>query len=116
MSEPREYETICLFAPDATGETKKKVEEKIQKIFTSHKVKEVTRKEWGNRKLAYPIKRYKTAHYVQYIYQAPGHVIADLERNLSYEESVLRYLTVRHTKHIRKDVVLEPGGFEASDY
>lgn len=116
MSEHREYETICVFAPDLQDEALKKVDDKIKKIFTSHKVKEVTKKDWGNRKLAYPIKNYKTANFVQYIFKAPTDLVAELEKNLGYEESVLRYLTIKYTKHTKQGVLVEPSGFEVSDY
>lgn len=116
MADSREYETVCVLSPNLQGDELKKVEDKIKKIFTTHKVKEINKKDWGNRKLAYHIKTHKTGHYVQYVYQAPSAVVFDLEKNLGYEEAVLRYLTVKYDKHTKKDVDVEPYGFEVSDY
>lgn len=116
MSELQEYETICILSPDLQGDPLKKIEDKIKKIFTTHKIKEVTKKDWGNRKLAYLIKAYKTGQYIQYIYSASRDLVTDLEKNLGYEESVLRFLTVKYDKHTRKGIALEPTGFELSDY
>lgn len=112
MSQLKPYETVCLFVPELQGEKRTGLEEKIQRIFSLHKAENVTKNNWGIRKLAYPVKNFKTATYVQYLYQGTGDLIHDLERNLGYEESVLRYLTVRHDKHTPKNVVLEPAGFE----
>lgn len=116
MSIEREYETVCVIAPEVQGEQLKKIDDKIKKIFSSFNVKEVAKKEWGNRRLAYPIENYKTANYVQYVYTAPTGLIAELERNLGYEESILRYLTVKYDKHNKKGVQVEPDGFEVNEF
>lgn len=115
MSQHKQYETICVFVPDLQGERRASFEEKITRIFSTHKVENVTKNDWGIRKLAYPIKNFKTATYVQYLYQGTGEMIRDLERNLGYEESVLRFLTVRHDKHTPKNVAVEPAGFDTYD-
>ena len=47
MSELTEYETICVFTPETQGEKMDAVSEKIQKIFSQHKVKEVAKDDWG---------------------------------------------------------------------
>ena len=116
MSALTEYETICVFAPELQGDKLETLEKKIQKIFTQHKVDEVTKNDWGNRKLAYPIKNYKTGRYVQMIYKAPNGLIPDLERNLGYEESVLRFLTIKFGKTLKPGVQVEPTGFDVSEY
>lgn len=116
MSELTEYETICVLVPELQGEQLTKLDEKIKKVFTSHKVKEVTKKDLGQRKLAYSIKRNKTGHYFQYIYKAPSDLVKDLEKNLGYEESVLRYITIKYDKYNKKDILMEPAGFEISSF
>ncbi|MBF0105971.1 MAG: 30S ribosomal protein S6 [Deltaproteobacteria bacterium] len=115
MSNYYEYETICVFTPDFQAESQKKTEDKINSIFANHKVTEITKKDWGNRKLAYPIKKFTTGHYIQYIHKSPGALVNDLEKNLGYDESVLRYLTVRFNKYSRKGVEVEPSGFEVNE-
>lgn len=115
MSQVKQYETVCVLTPDLQGDSRTQLEEKIQRIFSTHKAQAVTRNDWGIRKLAYPIKNFKTGQYCQYLYQGTGELIHDLERNLGYEVSVLRFLTVRHDKHTPKDIVVEPTGFEAYD-
>ncbi len=111
----KNYETICVYAPDLNADQINKIDDKIKKIFSGHQVGEVTRKDWGNRKLAYQIVKYKTAHYVQYLYEAPGTVVTELERNLGYEEGVLRYITVKQTKYTPANVQVEPSGFDIED-
>lgn len=112
----KEYETICVLQPDVQGDKLKAIEDKIKRIFTTHQVKEVNRKDWGLRKLAYPVQNYKTGHYLQFVYQAPSGLIEDLEKNLGYEESVLRFLTIKFTKHSSKNALVEPDGFHVAEY
>lgn len=113
----RTYETMCVLAPDLSEEKLKNIEDKIKKIFTNHKVKEVGKKIWGKRPLAYVIKRHRTGHYVQYTYEAPSTAVTDLEKNLGYEEDVLRYLTLKKSKQNNTDnVQLEPGSFETPSF
>ena len=112
MNKLNSYETVMLIASDIQADGIAKLEEKIKKIFTAHKVSEINRKDWGLRKLAYLLKKFKSAHYIEYNYNAPTGLVAELEKNLGYEESVLRYLTVKHTKHTSKNVQVEPDGYE----
>jgi len=110
------YETMCVFAPDLAGENLKTLEDKIKKIFNNHNIKEITKKDWGNRKLAYTINSYKTGNYAMYSYEADVKLINELEKNLGYEESVLRFLTTKITKRTPENVQLEPAGFELPEY
>lgn len=110
------YETMCVLAPDLGDEKIKAIEEKIKKIFATHKVKELSKKDWGKRPLAYAIKRHKTGHYLQLTYDSPAIAVNDLEKNLGYEENVLRYLTITREQKTAEKVQLEPGGFESPSY
>ncbi|MGE3622904.1 MAG: 30S ribosomal protein S6 [Bdellovibrionales bacterium] len=55
--------------------------------------------QWGLRNLTYRIKKNKKGHYVLFNIDAPPAAIAELERNMSLNEDVLRYLTVRVEEH-----------------
>jgi len=112
MSQLRPYQTICVLQPDLQSAQIKIIEDKITKIFSAHETADFNKKEWGIRKLAYPIKKSKTGQYVEYNYKATPGLIADLEKNLGYEETVLRYLTIKVTKRTQEDVQVEPDGFD----
>ena len=51
--------------------------------------------EWGSRRMAYPIDRKRSGYYVNLFFRAPGELIARLERALTMEDDVLRFLTLR---------------------
>ncbi len=50
---------------------------------------------WGLRNLTYRIKKNRKGHYSLMALDAPAAAVAELERQLSLNEDVLRYLTVR---------------------
>ena len=50
---------------------------------------------WGLKGLAYKIKRNRKAHFVMLNIEAPAGVVAELERQTSINEDVIRFLTVR---------------------
>lgn len=51
--------------------------------------------EWGNQRLAYEIDRKRSGHYVNMYFKAPGPLVPKLERAMTIEDNILRYLTLR---------------------
>jgi small subunit ribosomal protein S6 len=54
---------------------------------------------WGLRGLAYRIAKNRKAHYVMLDIDAPAAAVAELERQTSINEDVIRYMTVRVDAH-----------------
>jgi small subunit ribosomal protein S6 len=50
---------------------------------------------WGLRTLAYKIAKNRKAHYVMLAFEAPGTVVAELERQTQINEDVIRYMTIK---------------------
>jgi len=50
---------------------------------------------WGLKNLAFKIDRNRKAHFVMLNIEAPGTVVAELERQSRINEDIIRYLTVR---------------------
>ena len=50
---------------------------------------------WGLKSLTYRIKKNRKAHYVMLEIDAPGNVVAELERQTQINEDVIRYMTVK---------------------
>lgn len=51
--------------------------------------------EWGSRRLAFPINKKRNGHYVNLYFEAEGDLIVRLERALTLEDDILRYLTLK---------------------
>jgi small subunit ribosomal protein S6 len=49
---------------------------------------------WGNRQLAYPIKKQRSGYYAVAQFTAPGEALPEFERLLKLDEEVMRYLLV----------------------
>jgi small subunit ribosomal protein S6 len=54
---------------------------------------------WGLRSLAYRIQKNRKAHYVMIDFDAPGPVVAELERQTQINEDIIRYVTIRVDEH-----------------
>ena len=54
---------------------------------------------WGLRNLTYRVKKNRKAHYVMLEIDAPGDTVAEIERQHSINEDVIRYMTVKVDAH-----------------
>ncbi|MEE4155325.1 MAG: 30S ribosomal protein S6, partial [Erythrobacter sp.] len=54
---------------------------------------------WGLKSLAYKIERNRKAHFVMLNIEAPGSVVAELERQTRINEDIIRYMTIRVDEH-----------------
>jgi len=97
-----EYELVCVTKPDATTEQKDLLDKKIKKILSEHNV-EAQKRDWGVRRLAYPLQNYTTAQYEQWVFSGKGSLVSDIEKQLGYDDQVLRYLTVKTTNKTHRD-------------
>lgn len=50
---------------------------------------------WGRKRLSYPINKKTNGFYVNLEFDAPGNLLALLERSYQLDEMILRYLTIR---------------------
>jgi len=76
-----QMDTDAGFAPGAEGETAESVVKK--------------REYWGLRGLAYRIKKNRKGHYMLLGLDAKPTAMAEMERQLSLNEDILRYMTIR---------------------
>ena len=90
----REYETMFVIQPEISEEGTAAILEKVDAELTRHGTTRLLCEDWGKRKLAYEIDKFQKGHYRILRYLDDGAVVADLERQLRLEESVLRFLTV----------------------
>jgi small subunit ribosomal protein S6 len=114
-----QYETVCVIKPDIQGDRLDKINDKVKKVLSDFKVTDVNQQDWGIRKLAYPIAKHKTAHYFCFHYEGGGGLVAELERQFSYDDAILRYLTIKVGKHDHKELKPDPfqfGKIEAESY
>lgn len=93
---PRQYEVVYIF--DSTLE-EPQVNEHLERFHallkTPERLEPVLRaNHWGKRTLAYTIKRRDTGYYVIVQFEADAPQLAEFERAIKLDESVLRHLIV----------------------
>ena len=89
------YEHVFLARQDLAQAQVDALAEAATKIVQDGKGKVVKTETWGLRSLAYKIAKNRKAHYVMLEIDAPGAVVAELERQTQINEDVIRYMTVK---------------------
>ena len=89
------YETMYILRPDLGEEQVEQAVSKYQNLIQEQGATEIEIQNRGKRRLAYEIKKQRDGIFVQMNYQAPGSVIAPLERAMRLSEEVMRYLTIK---------------------
>ncbi len=89
------YEHTFLARQDLAQAQVDALAENAARIITENNGRVVKTENWGLRTLAYRIAKNRKAHYVMLEIDAPGDVVAELERQTQISEDVIRYMTVR---------------------
>jgi len=92
------YETLYVLKPTLTDEETAANITKIEEILVREGAEILATNNMGMRKLAYPVEKNERGVYTIVYFKAAGTVINELERNLKFNEEVIKYLTVRYTK------------------
>lgn len=93
------YEHVFLARQDLAQAQVDQLAEASTKIVEDMGGKVVKTETWGLRSLAYRISKNRKAHYVMLEIDAPGAVVAELERQTQINEDVIRYMTVKVDAH-----------------
>ncbi|NOH04068.1 MAG: 30S ribosomal protein S6 [Chloroflexi bacterium] len=88
----RNYELMCVIQPDLDETAFNGVLEKV-KGWISESGGSVDKAEvWGRRKMAYSINKQREGQYVLLNVTMNPAATSDLERNLRYQESIMRHM------------------------
>ena len=89
------YEHVFLARQDLAQAQVDALAETATNIITENGGNIVKAETWGLRSLAYRIAKNRKAHYVMLDIDAPAAAVAELERQTSINEDVIRYMTIR---------------------
>ena len=88
------YELVLLIKFTSTDtETKERIER--YRNFLSEKGSQVMIKNHGKRSLAYPIKGFETASYIQIVYLGNGKLVNQIGTEVQRDELILRAITTK---------------------
>jgi len=96
----RRYETIFIADPDLQEDARKNLFDKYKNLLVQEKGILIDFDDWGNRKLAYPIKKKARGHYVCVTYGGTGVLVTELERNFRLDDKVMKFMTVLLEKDV----------------
>jgi small subunit ribosomal protein S6 len=91
----RKYETMYILRPDMEEDARKPVVERFETLVKDQGGTMAEVKEWGIRKMAYPIQDFKEGYYVLMHFSAEPEAVAELERVFKITDPVIRYMTIR---------------------
>ncbi len=108
----RKYETIFISNSDLQEKKQKELFEKAQTIIAQQNGKLIDFDEWGNKKLAYEIKKKTHGYYVCMTYEGTGEVVDELERIFRLDDNILKFMTILKND---KDVIEQQDEAETTD-
>ena len=90
----RRYETFVIIDPDISQEQREPVLERVKELITQQDGFLVYEDVWGDRKLAYEIKKKARGFYVRFDYCGLAPLVNEIERYFRIDDRALKYMTV----------------------
>ena len=93
------YEHIFMVRQDVTAPQVEALTEQLKSLIAAQGGSVSKVEAWGLKSLAFRIKKNRKAHLTLMNIDAPSAAVVELERQLSLNEDVIRYLTIRVEEH-----------------
>jgi small subunit ribosomal protein S6 len=90
----RRYETFVIIDPDVSQEQRDLVLERVKELVTQMEGMLVFEDHWGDRKLAYEIRKKERGYYVRFDYCGGAELVNEIERFFRIDDRTLKYMTV----------------------
>lgn len=92
----RNYEIMFILSTQLTDEEKQAGVKLVEDTLAKAGAVEIKTEVWGERKLAYPIKKKENGYYVLTLFQMDGTGLTKVEAKLNITESILKYMIVKN--------------------
>jgi small subunit ribosomal protein S6 len=89
------YEHVLIARQDISAQQAEALNDQLKAILEEHGGKVAKIEYWGLRNLSYRIKKNRKGHYSLLALDAPAPAVKEMERQLSINEDVLRFMTVK---------------------
>jgi small subunit ribosomal protein S6 len=90
----RRYETFVIIDPDISREDRDALIERVKELITQMDGFLVFEDDWGERKLAYEIRKKERGYYVRFDYCGMAPLVGEIERFFRIDDRALKYMTV----------------------
>ncbi|HNW82149.1 MAG TPA: 30S ribosomal protein S6 [bacterium] len=101
--ERRHYELTAILKPEGGAEAVKQFAERVDNIVNEFGGKTITLRSWGEKKLAYEIKKNMKGHYLFFDLVGDGRMIEEIERNFNIWEHVIKFMSIKVEKRENLD-------------
>jgi small subunit ribosomal protein S6 len=110
----RRYETIIIIDPDAREDTRLELIERVNEIISQHGGFLIELDDWGQRRMAYEIKKKLRGYYARVDYCGNGTLVDEIERTFRIDDRVMKYMTVLLDKEADVEAIKETIEMEKS--
>ena len=93
------YEHVFLARQDISGQQVEALVDQYRGVIEANGGKVGKVENWGLKTLTYRIKKNRKAYYTLMNIDAPSAAVEEMERQMRFNEDILRYLTVRVEAH-----------------
>jgi small subunit ribosomal protein S6 len=90
----RRYEQIVILDSDLSEEERSPVFDRLKELIPQYKGFLIDIDEWGQKKLAYEIKKKPRGYYAQVNFCGFGDLVDEMERFFRIDDRILKYMTV----------------------
>jgi small subunit ribosomal protein S6 len=91
----RHYETIYIVNPNLSQDQYREVLDRYGSFVEKNKGVLIKVEEWGTQRLAYEVRKFDKGGYVLLDYCSKPGLSADLERDLSLDDRILKFQTIK---------------------
>ncbi|WP_320008199.1 30S ribosomal protein S6 [Maridesulfovibrio sp.] len=99
----RKYEVLLLLSPELASDSRKELVEGLIAIIDREGGKMDEIDDWGSRQLAYPVQNQTRGYYVRLVFNAPGPLVAELERNIRITDGIFKFVTVKLDETVKAE-------------
>ena len=89
----KNYQLVLVLRTTLNEAGRKKFLETVKGYFKGAKF--TKEEEWGEKVLAYPIKKQNSGFYQNFIFETEGNSVLDVEKKLFANDDILRYLLLK---------------------
>ena len=93
------YEHVFLARQDISGQQVEALVEQYRGVLEANGGKVGKVENWGLKTLTYRIKKNRKAYYTLMNIDAPSAAVDEMERQMRFNEDILRYITIRVEEH-----------------
>ena len=103
----RRYETFVIVDPDISQEQRGLLLDRVKELIAQLNGMLVFEDDWGDRKLAYEIKKKERGYYVRFDYCGGAELVNEIERFFRIDDRSLKYMTVLLDKDANLEKIKE---------